>query len=163
MGVLENFFYGGHSARTPGFARCCVPMPWRAPAHIVGMAEGLVTLSEVARLAGVDRQLVRHWAMRAEINVTKVRAAWGWVRLDENHRESFVDSFADTAGAIFLMHCRAFRGYFGGVPPEALFAPLRCNSPVTRIVVASFWRAHQHVLCGVIRGYDAARIAKGLK
>jgi hypothetical protein len=39
------------------------------------MAEGLATLSEVARLAGVDRQLVRHWAMRAGINVTKARAA----------------------------------------------------------------------------------------
>ena len=27
--------------------------------------------SEIARLAGVDRQLVRHWAMRAGINVTR--------------------------------------------------------------------------------------------
>jgi hypothetical protein len=31
--------------------------------------------SEVARLAGVDRKLVRHWAMRAGINVSKRRAA----------------------------------------------------------------------------------------
>jgi hypothetical protein len=31
--------------------------------------------SEVARLAGVDRQLVQHWAMRAGINVSKRRAA----------------------------------------------------------------------------------------
>jgi transposase-like protein len=46
----------------------------RAALEMVG--EGLATLSEVARLAGVDRQLVRHWAMRAGINVTKSRAAW---------------------------------------------------------------------------------------
>jgi hypothetical protein len=38
--------------------------------------EGLATQSEVAKLARVDRQLVRHWAMRASINVTKSRAAW---------------------------------------------------------------------------------------
>jgi hypothetical protein len=46
----------------------------RAALEMLG--EGLATLSEVARLAGVDRQLVRHWAMRAGINVTKSRAAW---------------------------------------------------------------------------------------
>jgi transposase-like protein len=40
------------------------------------LGEGLATQSEVARLAGIDRQLVRHWAMRAGINVTKSRAAW---------------------------------------------------------------------------------------
>jgi transposase-like protein len=39
------------------------------------LAEGLATMSEVARLAGVDRQLVRHWAMRANIDVSKARAA----------------------------------------------------------------------------------------
>jgi hypothetical protein len=32
--------------------------------------------SEVARLAGVDRQFVRHWAMRAGINAAKARMAW---------------------------------------------------------------------------------------
>jgi hypothetical protein len=39
------------------------------------LAEGLATHSEVARLAGVDRQLVRHWALREGINVSKTRAA----------------------------------------------------------------------------------------
>jgi transposase-like protein len=39
------------------------------------LAEGLATHSEVARLAGVDRQLVRHWAMREGIDVSKTRAA----------------------------------------------------------------------------------------
>jgi hypothetical protein len=39
------------------------------------LAEGLATQSEVARLAGIDRQLVRHWAMRAGINVSKARGA----------------------------------------------------------------------------------------
>jgi hypothetical protein len=38
------------------------------------LAEGLATQSEVARLAGVDRQLVRHWAMRAGIDPAKARA-----------------------------------------------------------------------------------------
>jgi hypothetical protein len=37
------------------------------------LAEGLATQSEVARLAGVDRQLVRHWAMRAGIDPAKAR------------------------------------------------------------------------------------------
>jgi hypothetical protein len=46
----------------------------RAALEILG--EGLATQSEVARIAGVDRQLVRHWAMRAGINVAKVRMAW---------------------------------------------------------------------------------------
>jgi transposase-like protein len=45
-------------------------------AAIEMFAEGLATHSEVARLAGVDRQLVRHWAMRARINVAKARSAW---------------------------------------------------------------------------------------
>jgi hypothetical protein len=38
------------------------------------LAEGLATQSEMARLAGVDRQLVRHWAMRARIDPVKARA-----------------------------------------------------------------------------------------
>jgi transposase-like protein len=46
----------------------------RAALEMLG--EGLATLSEVARLAGVDRQLVRHWAMRAGINAAKARTAW---------------------------------------------------------------------------------------
>jgi transposase-like protein len=45
----------------------------RAALEMLG--EGVATLSEVARLAGVDRQLVRHWAMRAGIDVGKTRAA----------------------------------------------------------------------------------------
>jgi hypothetical protein len=36
---------------------------------------GSHTQSEAARLAGIDRQLVRYWAMRAVINVSKTRAA----------------------------------------------------------------------------------------
>jgi hypothetical protein len=44
----------------------------RAALEMLG--EGVATLSEVARLAGVDRQLVRHWAMRASIDPGKARA-----------------------------------------------------------------------------------------
>jgi transposase-like protein len=53
------------------------------------LAEGLATHAEVARLAGVDRQLVRHWATRAQINVVKTRAARLreiWLRKLGKHR-----------------------------------------------------------------------------
>jgi hypothetical protein len=39
------------------------------------LSEGLATHSEVARLAGVSRQLVRHWADREGIDVPRTRAA----------------------------------------------------------------------------------------
>ena len=38
-------------------------------------AEGLQRSEGIVRFAGVNRQLVRHWAMRAGINVSKARAA----------------------------------------------------------------------------------------
>ena len=52
--------------------------------------------SEVARLAGLDRQLVRHWAMRAGINVSKRRAA----RLRETWRSKLgkLGTFRNFAG-----------------------------------------------------------------
>jgi len=52
--------------------------------------------SEVARLTGVDRQLVRHWAMRAGINVSKRRAA----RLRETWRSKLgkLGTFRNFAG-----------------------------------------------------------------
>lgn len=48
--------------------------PARAAA-VAMLAKGLATLSEVAHLADVSRQLVRHWAKRADIDAPTVREA----------------------------------------------------------------------------------------
>jgi len=40
------------------------------------MRRGQATHSEVAKLAGVDRQLVAYWAKSAGIDATATRAAW---------------------------------------------------------------------------------------
>jgi hypothetical protein len=62
---------------------------WARRAAVEILSEGLATHAEVARLAGVDRQLVRHWAMRAGINVSKSRAAWlrkTWQKRTQKYR-----------------------------------------------------------------------------
>lgn len=40
------------------------------------LRRGLATPSEIAALAGVSRQLVRYWAIAAQINPAKMRDAW---------------------------------------------------------------------------------------
>lgn len=42
-------------------------------AAIAMLAKGAATLSEVARLADTSRQLVRHWAKQAGLDVAKIR------------------------------------------------------------------------------------------
>jgi hypothetical protein len=66
-------FRGGAKHGVTRFAFGCVPTPCARPRRRGRRSRGAVR--KVARLAGVDRQLVRHWTMRAGINVTKVRAA----------------------------------------------------------------------------------------
>lgn len=45
-------------------------------AAVAMLAEGSASLSEAARLAGVDRQLVLYWAKTAKINWRKARNSY---------------------------------------------------------------------------------------
>lgn len=45
-------------------------------AALAMMRTGMATIAEVARLAGVSRQLAHYWADAAEIDPAKSRAAW---------------------------------------------------------------------------------------
>src|SRR5208282_2421321 len=66
---IADFWGAAEDTITLEFQRAASRRPGKR-GHSAGMAEGLATQSEVARLAGIDRQLVRHWAIQAGINVT---------------------------------------------------------------------------------------------
>lgn len=55
----------------------------RRVAAVAMLRLGIATLSEVARLAGVSRQLVAYWAESAGVDASQARAAWldrQWLR-----------------------------------------------------------------------------------
>jgi hypothetical protein len=95
--VRRAIFLGAASTSAPQFAFSCVPTVLAALKPSGSIAQKLQPIAcaardlipEVARLAGVDRQLVRHWAMRAGINVTKARATRS-ARLGEAKLENVV-------------------------------------------------------------------------